>query len=221
MQQRRGFLKTGLAFLSGGMIILSPFSALVRRILAETGKIILPRGTNPKTLVGKNPAELDARNLEITPLKEFGTMGQTDLKVDLKMWKLAVTGSVQRPREFSYEEVLALPPVERQVLMICPGVFVNHGAWKGISLMSLLNETQAETGVTHVTVRGPAGSYQRTERYPIADVVSNKVFLAYEVNGERLPNKHGFPLRIVAEGYYGYDWLKYVHSVVVEKIPGT
>jgi DMSO/TMAO reductase YedYZ molybdopterin-dependent catalytic subunit len=47
------------------------------------------------------------------------------------------------------------------------------------------------------------------------DVLSNKVFLAYEVNGKALPQKHGFPLRIVAEGHFGFTWVKYVHKITV------
>ncbi len=53
------------------------------------------------------------------------------------------------------------------------------------------------------------------------DVLSEKVFLAYRVNGEQLPKKHGFPLRTVAEGYYGYDWVKHVYRVSVNKISET
>jgi len=47
-------------------------------ILAKTKKVILPRGTKRESLVNKNPADLDASNLEVTPLKDFGTMGLTD-----------------------------------------------------------------------------------------------------------------------------------------------
>ncbi len=55
-------------------------------------------------------------------------------------------------------------------------------------------------------------------QHPVEDLLSNKVFLAYELNGKPLPQRHGFPLRAVAEGYYGYDWVKYVYKVTVEKI---
>ncbi|MBW2515672.1 MAG: molybdopterin-dependent oxidoreductase, partial [Deltaproteobacteria bacterium] len=47
---------------------------------------------------------------------------------------------------------------------------------------------------------------------------SDKVFLAYEVNGEKLPVRHGFPLRIVAEDYYGDDWVKYVYRIEAIKM---
>jgi sulfoxide reductase catalytic subunit YedY len=55
----------------------------------------------------------------------------------------------------------------------------------------------------------------------VEDVLSDRVFLAYGVNGKPLPERHGFPLRLVAEGYYGYDWIKYVYRITAKRIPKT
>jgi len=191
---------------------------MAKWVIAETGKIILPKGTARESLIDKNPADLDARNLEVTPIENFGTMGLTDHAVSIEKWVLEVDGHVKKPLRLTYEEIKRLPSVERNVLMICPGFFANHGNWKGFSLGALLKRTQAEDGITHVTVRGPDGKYANSQRYPLEDVLSNKVFLAYAVNGKPIPQRHGFPLRAVAEGYYGYDWVKYVYKVTVEKI---
>ena len=218
MEKRRQFLKFlvgGVAFVGTG---LGSLFSMAKWVLAETGKIILPKGTPKESLIDKNPAELDARNLEVTPLENFGTMGLTDHAISLEKWALEVDGHVKRPLRLTYEEMKKLPSVERNVLMICPGFFANHGAWKGLSLGALLKVAEAEDGVTHVTVRGPEGKYEKSQRYPVEDILSNKVFLAYEVNGEPLPQRHGFPLRAVAEGYYGSDWVKYVYKISVEKI---
>jgi sulfoxide reductase catalytic subunit YedY len=48
--------------------------------------------------------------------------------------------------------------------------------------------------------------------------VPEKAFSTYLLNGKTLPLKHGFPLRVVAEGYYGYDWIKHVKRVTADKI---
>jgi sulfoxide reductase catalytic subunit YedY len=218
MEKRRQFLKflLGVTAWAGGGI--GSLFSMVRWALAETGRIILPKGTPRESLIDKNPAELDARHLDVTPLEKFGTMGLTDHSVSLETWGLEVDGRVKKPLCLSYEEIKKLPPVERTVLMICPGFFANHGTWKGFSFTTLLKQAQVEDGATHITVRGPDGKYENTQRYPIEDVLSNRVFLAYEVNGKPLPQRHGFPLRAVAEGYYGYDWVKYVYRVTVEKI---
>ena len=218
MEERRQFLKVlfgGVAFVGTG---LGSLFTMAKWVLAETRKIILPKRTPKESLIDKNPAELDARNLEVTPLENFGTMGLTDHAVSLEKWGLEVDGHVKRPLRLTYEEMKKLPSVERNVLMICPGFFANHGTWKGFSLGALLKVAEAEDGVTHVTVRGPDGKYEKSQRYPVEDILSKKVFLAYEVNGEPLPQRHGFPLRAVAEGYYGSDWVKYVYKVSVEKI---
>jgi sulfoxide reductase catalytic subunit YedY len=181
--------------------------------------VILPKGTKRESLIQKNPADLDARHLETTPLKQFGTMGLTDHVVERESWRLEVTGRVRNPFTLTYERLLAFPPVEKRVLLICPGFFANHGEWKGVSIQALLKIAEPEIGVTHVTVRGPAGRFEKTQRYPIEHILNDRVFLAYEVNGRPLPVKHGAPLRVVADGYYGFDWIKYVRTLTVESIP--
>lgn len=218
MEKRRHFLRKTLGFAGGLLIWTSPLFTLVRKAFAETKKIILPKGTARETLIDKNPALLDASNLDPVPLESFGTMGLSDHEVDLRQWRLEVTGRVRNPLRLSLEELKALPSIERNVLLICPGFFANHGTWKGISIADLLRKAGAEKGVTQVTVRGPEGKYGMVKDFKIEDVDSNRVFLAYEVNEKTLPKRHGFPLRLVAEGYYGYDWVKYVHIVTVEKI---
>jgi sulfoxide reductase catalytic subunit YedY len=135
--------------------------------------------------------------------------------VDLEKWRLEVTGEVLSPLSLTYQEILEMPPVERKVLLICPGFFANHGIWKGISIGRLLEKAEIREAATHVEVQGPKTPSGKVVRYPIADVISDKVFLAYAVNGQVLPEKHGFPLRVVAEDYFGYDWVKYVETVRV------
>jgi DMSO/TMAO reductase YedYZ molybdopterin-dependent catalytic subunit len=220
MEKRRQFLKKTLGFLGGLFLWVSPVSTVVRKAFAEAKKFVLPEGTPRETLIDKNPAFLDTRNLDLTPLEKFGTMGLSDHEVDLHQWRLEVTGSVKSPLRLTFEEMKALPSIERDVLLICPGFFANYGKWRGISIVELLKKGQAEEGVTQVTVRGPEGNYGMVKDFKIEDVYSNKVFLAYEVNGKTLPRRHGFPLRLVAEGHYGYDWVKYVHKVTAQKIQG-
>ncbi len=218
METRRGFIKLATRRLAAlGLLLGSSYSG-VRWAWAKTKKVILPKGTKRESLVNKNPANLDASNLEVTPLKDFGTMGLTDHEVNLDTWRLEVTGHVKKPINLHWSQLIGLPSIERNVLLICPGFFANHGTWKGISIKELLLRTEAKDGATHVTVRGPKGPSGKVVRYPMEDVLSDKVFLAFGVNGEGLPRKHGFPVRVVAEDYFGYDWVKYVYSVTVEGI---
>jgi DMSO/TMAO reductase YedYZ molybdopterin-dependent catalytic subunit len=215
MKRRRQFIKNGFGFLVGLSVFLSPAAFWVRKAFAKIKKIILPKGTRPETLQNRNPADLDTRNLELTPIEKFGTMGTTNHPVDLKTWQLDVSGHLQRPLQLTYPQIRQLPAIERNVLLICPGVFSYNARWQGVSVATILEMAKVRTGATHVSFSGPVGNYEKMERFPIEDILSNKVFLAYRVNGEDLPEKHGFPLRVVAEGYYGSDWVKYVYKVAV------
>jgi sulfoxide reductase catalytic subunit YedY len=218
MRTRRGFVKA-LAGLGAGIgFFFHPLWAVVRSVYGGSKRAVLPGGTDPASLVEKNPAEVDARNLAITPLDEFETMGLTNHRVLLPKWRLAVTGHLERPLQLSYEEILALPSIERPVLLICPGVFVIHGRWRGFSARSLLEMGKAKEGVTHITFKGPPGEYEKVERFDIKETLSDKVFLAHHVNGKPLPGKHGFPLRLVAEDQYGFRWVKFVQTVTVDKL---
>jgi sulfoxide reductase catalytic subunit YedY len=218
MKTRRQFIKFTVELLTGVGVLCSSIGLWLKKAYAQTKRIILPKGTPMSSLRNKNPATLDTRNLEIIPLKNFQTMGLTDHTVDLKSWRLIIDGNIAAARNLTYSQILEFPSIERNVLLICPGVFSNHGRWKGISLMRGLNLAQMKADTSHITVHGPQGPYEKVERFPIADIRSNKVFLAYEVNGEKLPQKHGFPLRIVAEDYYGSDWVKYVYKIEAFKV---
>ena len=218
METRRKFIKKLVGCFTFMGLLFNPFLVGIRSGMTKTKKIVLPKGTKRESLIGKNPSDLDARDLEITPLQDFETMGPTDHKVDSDTWRLEVKGHVRIPLELTYEQITSLPFVERDVLLICPGFFANHGRWKGIPMSELLKMVKAEEGVTHVTVGGPRGASEKVERFPIQDILSNKVFLAYQVNGQILPQKHGFPLRVVAEDHYGYEWVKYVDQITIEKI---
>ena len=213
MKPRRQFIKTTLRFLAGAGVMFSPLIKAVRVVYAAAQKIILPKDTDRRTLIDRNPANLDTRNLQTTSLKDFGVMGLSDYEVDLNAWRLEVTGSVKKPLELTYSQVVSLPSIERNVLLICPGVFANHGRWKGISVAKLLEESNLEEGVTYIAFSGPPGNYTKEESFPIAEIRSDQVFLAYAVNGEALPRQHGFPLRLVAEDHYGAEWVKYVYKI--------
>ena len=158
-----------------------------------------------------NPEEVDNRNLEIDPLKEFGTMGPTDIAIDPKTYRLKVTGKVERPLSLSYDEILKYPSVIETVLLICPGFFSNNGRWTVVNLKSLIMYAQINKKAQYIDIGGPHGN---NVRIPLKALDEKKIFLAYRVNDETLPQKHGFPLWLVYEDAYGSDWVKYVEEIV-------
>ena len=158
-----------------------------------------------------NPAEIDNRNLEIDPVDKFGTMGPTDIAVDLKTYRLRVTGKVEHLLSLGYDEILKYPSLTEVVLLICPGFFADNGRWTGIHLTTLLQEARIKKEAEYADVKG-AG---KITRIPLKEIDLKKIFLAFRVNGKPLPQKHGFPLRLVYEDAYGSDWVKYVDEIVV------
>ena len=159
-----------------------------------------------------NPAEIDSRNLEIDPLGKFGTMGPTDAATDLKTYRLKVTGKIGTPLSLSYDEILKYPSLTEAVLLICPGFFANNGRWTGVNLKSLLEEAQIRKEAQSIDI---VGAGEKRVRIPLKELDQKRILLAYRVNGEALPQKHGSPLRLVYEDAYGSDWVKYVNEIEV------
>jgi sulfoxide reductase catalytic subunit YedY len=198
-------------FLINSILIPPFFSKFVSTLWAQAKKI-LPKEFKKEELKNMNPAEIDNRNLEIDPLDKFGTMGPTDVAVDIKTYRLKVTGAVERPLLLSYDQILKYPSLTEVVLLICPGFFSNNGRWTGVSLKVLLQQAQVKKEAKFLDVKG---ANEKVVRISLRNIDLKKIFLAYRVNGDPLPKKHGFPLRLVYEDVNGSDWIKYVDEVVV------
>jgi DMSO/TMAO reductase YedYZ molybdopterin-dependent catalytic subunit len=206
MWTRRKLLKTWF-WASLSSLVLHPLS-----ICWAKTKEILPKGFSKEELKNMNPEEIDNKNLEIDPLDKFGTMGPTDVAIDSKTYRLKVTGKVGHPLSLSYDQILKYPSLTETVLLICPGFFSNNGRWTGVNLNSLLQEAQIKKEAQYIDI---VGASEKRVRIPLKTLDQKKIFLAYRVNGETLPQKHGFPLRLVYEDAYGSDWVKYVDQIVV------
>ena len=206
MWTRRRLLRTWF-WASLSSLVFHPLS-----ICWAKARQILPKGFSKSKLKNMNPAEVDNRNLEIDPLKKFETMGPTDVAIDLKSYRLKITGKVERPLSLSYDEILKYPSLTEIVLLICPGFFSNNGRWTGLNLKSLMQEAQIKKEAQYIDI---VGAHEKRVRIPLKALDQKKILLAYRVNDETLPQKHGFPLRLVYEDAYGFDWVKYVDEIVV------
>lgn len=193
-------------------ILIPPFFSKFASVLWAQTKKILPKGFKRDELKNMDPAEIDNRNLEVDPLGQFGTMGPTDIAVDPKTYRLKVTGKVGHPLSLTYDQILKLPSLTETVLLICPGFFSNNGRWTGVNLKSLIQEAQIKKEAQYIDIKG---ANEKGVRIPLKTLDQKRILLAYRVNGETLPQKHGFPLRLVYEDAYGYDWVKYIEEIVV------
>jgi len=213
MPTRRQLLKLFTRLLIGIGTTAGLGLAGASRLWAETKKRILPKKTDLHSLRNENPMYLDTRNLEIMPLEAFDTMGDKDAPFRAETWRLEVLGTVQTSLSLTYAEILALPSIEREVLMVCPGVFVVHGKWKGFALEALMQRAKPSQKVSKVHFYGRSRFGDRKETFGFDDVQSGRVFLAHGVNDQTLPRKHGYPLRVVAEGHWGSHWAKYLYKL--------
>jgi len=198
-------------FIITSFLIPPFFSKFVSDLWAKTKKI-LPKGFKKEELKNMNPAEIDSRNLDVDPLNKFGTMGPTEVAIDTKTYQLKLRGAVDHSFSLTYEEILKYPSMTETVLLICPGFFSNNGRWTGVSFKTLLQEAKVKKEAKYIDVRG---AYEKVVRITLNELDKKRIFLAYRVNGETLPQKHGYPLRLVYEDAYGYDWVKYVDEIVV------
>ena len=158
MITRRQIIRnTGSGVFSPGGLgwLLGPAGPALRSVWAAVKRTILPPGTDIQSLKNENPRALDTRNLEIMPVEKFETMGPTDHAVVLEEWRLEVAGKVKTPLSLTYAEMLALAAVERNELLICPGIFTIHARWKGLTLSDLLDKAGIEASCSGVTVHGP------------------------------------------------------------------
>jgi len=217
-RSRREFIKTLIGLSMKVASVAGLLMTGVKSAAAKVKKRLLPAGTDPRRLFNDDPEYLDTRNLEITPIVKFDTMGDTEVDVDINAWRLEVIGDVSKTIQLSYTEILKLPAINRKVLLICPGVFSYHAEYTGISLKTLLQMSGAAKDASRLAFFGRGELVVgKKERFRIEDIDGDRLFLAYAVNGKPLPPQHGFPLRVVAEEHHGDRWVKYVYKLRVDK----
>jgi sulfoxide reductase catalytic subunit YedY len=135
------------------------------------------------------------------------------IDVDRSSWRLVVDGSaVRRQTSLSYDELAAMPRVERVSLLICPGFFEDVAEWGGVPIGHLLALAEVSPSWKEIVVTSVDG-------YPAfftrAEVEAHVFFVALTVNGQTLPREHGFPARLVAESLLGGRWVKWIASIEV------
>ncbi|MFR9757806.1 molybdopterin-dependent oxidoreductase [Streptomyces sp. TR06-5] len=134
-------------------------------------------------------------------------------KVDATQWRLRLHGrGVAEPVEFTYRDLLRRDLVERDITLTCVsnpvgGGYVGNARWIGVPLVSLLREA----GVRPPSEGGPADQLVSrsvdgmTIGTPVEAVMDGRdAMLAVGMNGQPLPFDHGFPVRMVVPGLYGY-----------------
>ena len=161
---------------------------------------------------GTNFDRFDNSTLPVTPVEELHITGAAP-EVNIEDYRLVVDGLVETPLSLTYEAILDYPTVTEVVLLVCPGFFTDNAEWTGVTMTTLLAEAGIRPKASEVTFHALGSEYKVV--LPLDVVQQDGVFLAHTVNGQVLPAKHGYPLRLVMRGNYGYDWIKWVSRVEI------
>jgi DMSO/TMAO reductase YedYZ molybdopterin-dependent catalytic subunit len=221
-----------------------PLSRRQLFFLAASGTAIgLPGQDGKKNMIVRSarPEDfempLDGFDTWITPVERFFVRSHHyNAKVDLASWRLRLEGHLQNPLSLDMAELKKLPRLELVSVLECagngrsfynPGIAgmqwrygaVGNARWAGVRLGDLLKKAGLKPGAKEVLFNGadvPVGAMPEFIRsIPLAKALHADTLLAYEMNGQPLPESHGFPLRLVAPGWAGDSWVKWVTHIQV------
>jgi DMSO/TMAO reductase YedYZ molybdopterin-dependent catalytic subunit len=128
-------------------------------------------------------------------------------RIDAASWTLDIRGKVSRPLRLTYDDLLARPQVERTITICCVsnevgGDLVGNAVWQGVLLADVLAEAGIDEGAEQVFSTSEDGW---TCGFPVQAALDGRdALIAIGMNGEPLPQQHGFPARLIIPGLYGY-----------------
>ena len=128
-------------------------------------------------------------------------------QVSKDSWTLKIDGLVDNPMELTFDDLLARPQVERYITLSCVsnqvgGDLVGNARWQGVLLKDILDEAGLQPGAAQIASRSADGWTCGTPLDVVMD--GRDAMLAVAMNGEPLPAEHGYPVRMVVPGLYGY-----------------
>ncbi len=202
----------GLAVVGGGLSRIIPTSAS-----AEASRVAAAAADTAATAtIDKMKAlpagyQLDTPGIVsyVTPNADFYRIDTalTVPRLDATTWELRIHGMVEKEIVINYQDLLARPLVERMVTLTCVsneigGSLVGNATWQGALLADLLKEAVPSADADMVMSRSSDGMEIGS---PLAVLMDGRdAMLAFKMNDEVLPFEHGFPVRMVVPGLYGY-----------------
>ena len=153
----------------------------------------------------------------ITPNELFYcvTKNVIDPSVDEDLWHLEVNGLVQNPRAYRIQDLEAFTKVEQETTLMCisnglDAGLMSNAVWKGIPLLDFLEAAGPLAAAKRVRLFG-VDNY--TDTIPIEKALEPTTLLALEMNGEELPDRHGYPMRAIVPGYFGEKHVKWLTRI--------
>jgi DMSO/TMAO reductase YedYZ molybdopterin-dependent catalytic subunit len=178
---------------------------------AQRSDVALPRPARP---AGQVPA---GATLDVDGLTPYLTSNRSFYRVDTALrvpdvpidgYTLRVHGMVDRELTLSFEDLLSRPLVERRITLTCVsnpvgGPYVGNATWIGVPVRDLLREAGVRGGADAVKSTSADDMTIGTPLQALDDP-HRDALIAVGMNGQPLPLEHGFPVRMVVPGLYGY-----------------
>ncbi|WP_432157513.1 molybdopterin-dependent oxidoreductase [Streptomyces sp. bgisy153] len=233
---RRGFVvaasAAAAASVGAGALGRALNGARGRDAVASRDRLVLPAPASPAPAVPRGArVPVPGASPFITPNASFYRVDTALVvpRVDATAWRLRVHGEgVRRPLTLSFDDLLRRDLVERDITLTCVsnevgGPYAGNARWIGVRLAEVL----AECGVVPPSRGGPADQLVArsvdgmTLGSPVEDVMDGRdALLAVGMNGEPLPFAHGFPVRMVVPGLYGFvsacKWIEDIELTTFE-----
>jgi DMSO/TMAO reductase YedYZ molybdopterin-dependent catalytic subunit len=210
--ERRRFLRYAGGALGAGLVagVGGRWLADRRNVSVARAAVTLPAPQSPAPAL---PAAVDLRVKDLTP---FVTDARDFYRIDTALsvpqvdpagWQLRIHGRVRHPLTLTYQQLLARPMIERYVTLACVsnevgGDLIGNARWLGVPIKDLLDEVEPLDGADQVVSRSVDGFTAGTPTALLRD--GRDAMLAVGMNGRPLPVAHGFPVRMVVPGLYGY-----------------
>lgn len=197
------------------MLVVGGIAALSVAALSTSAseRIKLTPEMSEKEIARLHPKDVEPSLLPLDSIEELHATG-TPQEVNVATWRLRVKGEkVNASLSLTYEELSQMEMIEKKVILICPGFFVDYAEWEGVPLSTIFEKAKVEEGYETITFYALDGYSSRFSR---EEVENNLLFLALKVNGETLPKEHGFPVRLVAEDILGGRWVKWISAIDVK-----
>ncbi|EWT00979.1 oxidoreductase [Intrasporangium oryzae NRRL B-24470] len=187
-------------FLSGGSAAATASRDAAAAAPARAAKVTIPAGADLK-IPGATPF--------IVPNQDFYRIDTAIVvpRLDAAQWKLKVTGMVDREVEIDWAGLRSKPMQEALITLTCVsnevgGDLAGNAVWTGWPVRELLAMAGPKAGADMVLQTSADGWTCGTPLSTLTD--DRNAMLAVRMNGEPLPFEHGFPVRLVVPGLYGY-----------------
>jgi DMSO/TMAO reductase YedYZ molybdopterin-dependent catalytic subunit len=173
-------------------------------------RFTLPRAVRRDPVPTGADLRVDGLSPYVTPNADFYRI-DTALQVPIIAaddWSLTVTGAVDREVTITFADLIAKPLVEHVATLTCVsnevgGDLIGNAVWLGYPIRELLAQAGVQQGADMVLSTSEDGWTAGTPLSALTDP-DRLALLAVGMNGEALPVEHGYPVRMVVPGLYGY-----------------